>query len=445
MSMNKFWIIAKREYLVRVKRKAFILITLLAPLGLGLLSVGGGYMAAKGSMSNKSVLVKDESGIFEKADKSSKLFTFDFSNVHTDTLINNYKADGYDLFLLIPDFKDESQTQHNVEYFSEEKLGITTIEGLERNIEKPFKDHKIAISGIDRALYESFEMDVDLENGAKDSENSKQDSSGKMSIIIGTAMGGFMGVIMYFVILLYGSMVMRSVMEEKINRIVEVIISSVKPTTLMLGKIFGVGAVGLTQLAIWMILIPVIGIVAQSLMGIQQDPAQLQELAAQAQTLSAEADGFSMAQFFEEIKKFNWLIIIPSFILFFFGGYFIYSALFAAIGSAVGDDMGEAQQLSIPITIPIILSFVMLQGTIQNPNGTLAVFGSLFPLTSPIIMPSRLAFDPPLWQLFLSILILALSCWFFAWLAGRIYRVGILMYGKKVTLKELAKWITYKA
>lgn len=443
--MNKFWIIAKREYLVRVKRKAFILITLLAPLGLGLLSVGGGYMAAKGSMSNKKVLVKDESGIFEKSEKNSKLFTFDFSSSPKDTLINNYKSEGYDLFLFVPNFDDATKTQHNVEYFSEEKLGITTIEGIERNIEKPFKNHKIAVSGIDRAVYDSFEMDVDLENGAKNLEDGSQDSSGKMSIIIGTAMGGIMGIIMYFVILLYGSMVMRSVMEEKINRIVEVIISSVKPTTLMLGKIFGVGAVGLTQLAIWMILIPVIGIAAQSIMGVSQDPAQLQELAAQAQTLSAESDGFSMNQFFEEIKKFNWFIIIPSFIIFFFGGYFIYSSLFAAIGSAVGDDMGEAQQLSIPITIPIILSFVMLQGTIQNPNGTLAIFGSLFPLTSPIIMPSRLAFDPPLWQLFLSIAILALSCWFFAWLAGRIYRVGILMYGKKVTIKELAKWITYKA
>jgi len=140
----------------------------------------------------------------------------------------------------------------------------------------------------------------------------------------------------------------------------------------------------------------------------------------------------------------KWLLILPSFILFFFGGYFIYSSLFAAIGSAIGDDMGEGQQLMLPIMLPVIVAFMMLFPILENPNGTLAIVGSLFPLTSPILMPARLAFDPPLWQVFLSLAILVLACWFFAWLAGRIYRVGILMYGKKVTFKELGKWIAYK-
>lgn len=451
MNMNKFWLIAKREYLVRVRRKAFIIATLLAPLGIGLIIIGTAFLTAKGGESSKNILVKDNSGIFEKAEKKSRLFTFEFSNDSKDSLIQNYKTDGYDILLNIPDFNDPLLTSHQVEYFSEEKLGFTTIAGVESNIGRAFKEHKIAVSGIDRELYDSFEMNVDLENGSKDIEDSKEDSTGKLSIIIGMVMGGIMGFIMYIVIFLYGTMVMRSVMEEKINRIVEVMISSVKPTTLMLGKIFGVGAVGLTQLLIWLILM--FGIfTAASFLGISNDASQLQDIAAQAQEVAANApeaaptlDDTGFTEALAEIKNFNWLLILPSFVIFFFGGYFIYSALFAAIGSAVGDDMGEAQQLTLPITLPVILGFVMLQGSIQNPNGTMAVIGSLFPLTSPIIMPSRLAFDPPLWQLFLSIVLLVLSCWFFAWVAGRIYRVGILMYGKKVTFKELFKWISYKA
>jgi len=445
MSMDKLWLIAKREYLVRVKRKAFIIATLLTPIGLGLLMFVSGYLAAKGGSSSKKILVKDDSGVFENAKKTSKLYTFDFSEAPVDRLIEDYKTQGYDLFLHIPEFKDNKLTRQQVDYFTTEKLGITAIEGIERNIENAFKEYKISVSGIDRGLYDSFKMTVALENGAKDEDGGQEDTSGKLSIIIGTVLGGAMGFVMYMVIFIYGGMVMRSVMEEKINRIVEVVISSVKPTTLMLGKILGVGGVGLTQLAIWLILIPLVTIGVTSVMGIQQDPAQLQELAAQANGLPQDLDDFNLAQILDEVKKLNWWLIIPSFVVFFFGGYFIYSSMFAAIGSAIGDDMGEGQQLMFPIIIPVILAFVMMQGTIQNPNGGMAIFGSLFPLTSPIIMPSRLAFDPPLWQVFLSIAILVLSCWFFAWLAGRIYRVGILMYGKKISFKELGKWLFYKA
>jgi len=443
--MSKLWLIAKREYLVRVRRKAFIIATLLTPIGLGLLMFGSGYLAAKGGSSSKKILVKDASGIFENAKKNSKLYTYEFSNEPVAELKEKYAEEGFDILLDIPAFEDKSKTNHEIEYYTKDKLGIVTIEGLERNIGNVFKDHKINVSGIDRNLYDSFKMDIDLENGAKDSTDGTEDTSGKLSILIGTILGGLMGFIMYMVIFIYGGMVMRSVMEEKINRIVEVVISSVKPTTLMLGKILGVGGVGLTQLAIWLILIPIVTIGVSTVMGVETDPAQLQEIAAQAQAVSQDASDFNPGQWLHEIKQMNWWLIIPVFVVFFFGGYFIYSSMFAAIGSAIGDDMGEGQQLMFPIIIPVIVAFIMLQGVIQNPNGSMAVIGSLIPLTSPILMPARLAFDPPLWQVFLSIVILVLSCWFFAWLAGRIYRVGILMYGKKISFKELAKWLTYKA
>jgi len=448
--MNKLWLIIKREYLVRVKKKSFIITTLLTPLGIGLLVVLSAYLTAKGGQASKKVLVKDDSGVFSEAKIESKLYTYDFSKDPLEKLKEDYKIQTYDLLVYIPPFEDLTKTKHSVEYYSQEKLSITTIESIETKIGSAFKEYKITQSGIDRNIYDSFRMDIDLENGAAGKEemaegkSSSEDTSTKLSILIGTLLGGLMGFIMYMVIFIYGSMVMRSVMEEKINRIVEVIISSVKPTQLMLGKVLGVGGVGLTQLAMWLILIPMVIMGAGLLVGGGIDPAQIQEMSNQANVNAEELNKFEFGNVLRELGNMNWGLIIPVFILFFFGGYFIYSSLFAAVGSAMGDDMGEGQQLMLPIMLPVILGFIMLQGTLQNPNGGMAVFGSLFPLTSPIIMPSRLAFDPPLWQVGLSIILLVLSCWFFAWLAGRIYRVGILMYGKKITFKELGKWIMYK-
>jgi ABC-2 type transport system permease protein len=448
--MNKLWLIIKREYLVRVKKKSFIITTLLTPLGIGLLVVLSAYLTAKGGQASKKVLVKDDSGVFSEAKIESKLYTYDFSKDPLEKLKEDYKIQTYDLLVYIPPFEDLTKTKHSVEYYSQEKLSIATIESIETKIGSAFKEYKITQSGIDRNIYDSFRMDIDLENGAAGKEemaegkSSSEDTSTKLSILIGTLLGGLMGFIMYMVIFIYGSMVMRSVMEEKINRIVEVIISSVKPTQLMLGKVLGVGGVGLTQLAMWLILIPMVIMGAGLLVGGGIDPAQIQEMSNQANVNAEELNKFEFGNVLRELGNMNWGLIIPVFILFFFGGYFIYSSLFAAVGSAMGDDMGEGQQLMLPIMLPVILGFIMLQGTLQNPNGGMAVFGSLFPLTSPIIMPSRLAFDPPLWQVGLSIILLVLSCWFFAWLAGRIYRVGILMYGKKITFKELGKWIMYK-
>lgn len=450
--MNKLWLVIKREYLVRVKKKSFIIATLLTPFAIGLLMFASIYFTTKGGQANKKILVKDESGIFSSADIGSKTHTYEFSDKEISQLKDEYKTNGFDLLIHIPAFVDSSLTKHKVQYYCQEKLGISTIENVERKIGYAFKDYKVLKSGIDRDVYDSFKMDIDLENGAikgdgskGENSSSKLNTSTKLSTMIGSFLGGLMGFIMYMVIFIYGGMVMRSVMEEKINRIVEVIISSVKPTTLMLGKVFGVGAVGITQLGIWLILIVAMMIGMSTFMGSNIDPAQMQEIANQTSTLPVQdLDAFNWTNISNELGQMKWWLIIPMFVIFFFGGYMIYSSLFAAVGSAIGDDMGEGQQLMIPIMIPVFLGIFMLQGAVTNPNGGMAIFGSLFPLTSPIIMPARLPFDPPWWQIGLSILFLILACWFFAWLAGRIYRIGILMYGKKISFKELAKWITYK-
>jgi ABC-2 type transport system permease protein len=211
----------------------------------------------------------------------------------------------------------------------------------------------------------------------------------------------------------------------------------------MLGKILAVGAIGLTQLAIWLVLIPIVMSVVMAM-----GPGPEATLAASQQGVDAmqqiEQSGFGLNIILSEVFRMNWLLIIPSFVVFFLGGYFIYASMFAAIGSAVDEDLGEAQQFMLPIMIPVILGFIIAMSSIENPNSSIAVFGSIFPLTSPVVMPTRLPFDPPAWQVALSLILLILSTLFFVWLSARIYRVGILMYGKKVTFKELGRWLFYR-
>ncbi len=447
--MNKVRLVAWREYLVRVRKKTFIIATLLTPIGIGLMAFMAGYFASKGGASSKNIVFVDESKIFEASNPESKTHTYHFTDKDINEIKENYQ-EKYDLLVHIPPFEDMSLKKHQVRYFSKEKLSVVTISNLESSIGKSYKNHKIEQSSIDLDLYDSFNTKIEFEDGvllekiAAGEEDAAK--SGKLSLIIGTVLGGLMGFLMYMVIFIYGGMVMRSIMEEKINRIVEVMISSIKPFQLMLGKILGVGAVGLTQLTIWIILVPLILIVVQLFIGGNaEQSAELVELAQNMNTGKASLDGFNVSQIITEFNSLNWGLIIPVFVVFFFGGYFIYSSMFAAIGSAIGDDMGEGQQLMIPIVIPVVIAFIMLQGVLQNPNGNMAIFGSMFPLFSPIIMPARLAFDPPIWQVILSIVILIASCVFFVWLAGKIYRVGILMYGKKVSFKELGKWLFYKA
>jgi ABC-2 type transport system permease protein len=248
-----------------------------------------------------------------------------------------------------------------------------------------------------------------------------------------------MGFVMYTVVFIYGMMVMRSVMEEKTSRIVEVMVSSVRPFQLMLGKIIGVGAVGLTQIIAWAILIPGISIVVNLLFGFNLSANEnLGQAANQVDPEDAQAM-ISMA--ISELSTQNWWAILPLFITYFLCGYLLYSSLFAAIGSAIGDDMGEGQSLTLPVSIPVILALYIMMVAVQAPHSSLAVWSSIFPLFSPIVMPARLAFDPPVWQILLSIALLIASVLFFVWLAGRIYRVGILLYGKKATFGQMMKWI----
>lgn len=443
--MNKTLLIIQREYVSRVLKKSFLLVTLLTPLGIGLIIFLAGLFAAKGSQSTKKIIVKDESGILSPKALEGKEISYELSSEQLDSLKKNYVTKGYDILVHVPPYIDDTLATHQISYFSKEKLSLLQIEKIEDKMENVFRDYKLEHSELDKIALKKLDVKVKLENAMLD-ENNKDavgDKSSKFSSAIASGLSYGMGFMMYIVIFVFGGMVMRSVMEEKINRIVEVMISSVKPFQLMLGKIIGVGLVGLTQLAIWMIIIPIIVTVAGVAIGGPPASPEMAQTADAIQKMQQENPQV-MQVFLKELGAINWALILPVFVVFFLGGYFIYSSLFAAVGSAVGDDLGDSQQLMMPLTIPVILAMVMIPAVFTNPNGPLAVFGSMFPLFSPIIMPARLPFEPPIWQIILSIVFLVLGVIFFTWLAARIYRVGILMYGKKVTFKELGKWMFYK-
>jgi len=438
--MNKLWLIIKREYLTRVRKKSFILATLLTPLGFGLIMFVSGYLASDSMNAKKKIVVVDQSGILNEENLASSQYDFDISKLPLSEMDTSYAKLGYNLLLDVPPITDLKSTKHKVNFYSKEKLSLITLEQVERKMSKALKKYKISQSEINQETLDELEISVTLDNAVKSEKDG--DKSDKVSIGVASALSYMMGFLMYMVIFIYGSMVMKSVMEEKINRIVEVMISSVRPFQLMLGKVMGVGFVAITQLFIWIILL--FGIMMVFGITMAPDPDTVTGMGEAGEMMKDMGAQSDMQAVLDGIKSLNWLLILPSFVIFFFGGYFIYSSLFAAVGSAMGDDLGEGQQLMMPIFIPVIIAISLVFPVLNNPNGSLAVFGSMFPLFSPILMPARLPFDPPVWQVILSILILIGSVIFMTWLAGRIYRVGILMYGKKVSFKEIGRWLFVK-
>jgi ABC-2 type transport system permease protein len=438
--MNKLWLIIQREYLTRVKKKSFIIITLISPLIFVALFTIPALLAVFAGKEQRNIVVKDDNRIFKDSIESNEYVIFTLSEKPFEVLKLNYKKDRFDGVLYIPKF-DELNAPLRVTYYSEGQLSISSKSSIERRVSEGIEAYKIQNSGYDENILNSFKTRVSCDQIELTFNESGQlvESDKKNSAGIATAIGYIAGFIIYAILIFYGTMIMRSVMEEKTNRIVEVIISSVKPFQLMMGKIIGVSAVGLTQMLIWIgmtiLLTSVVG------MFIPLEPTSIQDsMGPMSQEQSNEAMT-QLGESLELIKSQNWNIILPVFLIFFLGGYFIYSSLFAAIGSAMGDDMGEGQSLTLLAMFPIIISIIVLAPIVENPSSSLAFWMSVIPFFSPIIMPARIAFEPPLWEVILSVIVLAVTAVFFVWLSGRIYRVGILLYGKKATYKELGKWI----
>ena len=435
MNFDKVKLILAREYWTRVRKKTFLISTILTPLSIIGLGVLSGYLSSGAMSKSKSLLVNDSSGIIEQYVRSSNSLTFEFTDESLESMKGKLQDGSYTFALIISDLDEATIiNEADITILGNEKPGIVTIESVQNRLEAALKKHNTKQAGYDQNELDQLNSKVSLQIDVLGGDGEEKEVS-NASIAIGSVLGGLMGFMMYIILLVYGSFVMRSVMEEKINRIVEVVISSVRPFELMLGKILGVGLVGLTQIVVWVILIGAGMLIVTSIFGVGQ--VDTSEIAGVLEEVQASSEGFSMAKFLDEMKLINWPLIIVCFTVFFFGGYFIYASMFAAVGSAIGDDMTEGQSLTLPIMAPIIISILMLYPTIEDPHGPLAVFGSIFPLTSPILMPTRAAFDPPLWHVLISIVLLIVSCLFFVWLSGKIYRAGILLYGKKLSMKNL--------
>lgn len=435
--MNKIWLIIRREYITRVRKKSFIVTTLLIPIMMfGLFSLFV-YMAIK-SEQKQTIVINDESGVFiNKLDTVQKSYTLVYDHLRSGEenkgILERNKAD---IYLHIYPFADNKPD--SIHLFKEGGVSLSAKSFINDQLDNIFQAKQLQDAGIDKMQIDSIQNSV-IQIKSFDLKDNKETNSE-----IASSIGYAMGFLIYLVIFIYGAGVMRGVMEEKTNRIAEVIISSVKPFQLMMGKIIGIALVGLTQFMMWIMLmlllqlllplfIPGLTEVLHSGVNV---PADMQN----------SMSGLSNPENMGVIKAFmnqNWGLIFASFLFYFLGGYFLYASMFAAVGSLVNEDPQEAQQLTIPVTMPIILGFVIMATSVKDPNSSLSVFGSLFPLTSPIVMLARIPYGVPAWQLILSMVLLVAGFIFMTWLSAKIYRTGILLYGKKPTWKEVFKWIRY--
>jgi len=416
--MHKIWLIIKREYLVRVRKKSFILMTILGPILMAALLIVPTFLATQTQENRIIALNEDANYILEDSE------FIHFTNIprsEAELLKTDFSESPFYALLYIEG--------ENFTLYSNQQISLSVSKSIKRQLEQLIEHEKLKLLGIDLQILEdaSAEINITTKIISEDGNTSNSQAEASMGI------GFISGILIYMFIFMYGTMVMRGVIEEKTSRIVEVIISSVKPFQLMMGKILGVALVGLTQFVLWILLTIIISTVAE---------LAFLDANVMATEMNSSDQSVILAQVAEFTGGINLLQIFLAFIFYFLAGYLMYSALFAAVGSAV-DAEADTQQFVLPITIPLILSFVLITPVMENPDGTLAFWMSMIPFTSPVIMMVRLPFGVANWELALSIGILITSFIGTTWLAGRIYRTGILMYGKKATYKEIWKWLKY--
>ena len=416
--MHKIWLIIKREYLVRVRKKAFIIMTILGPLLLAALMIVPIYLAHE-SQEERLIAINQQEKILLK-DTESLHFTM-IPEFEARNLIQNFSETPYYALLYIE--------QKKFTLYSSQQISLVVSEEIKRQLNHILEINNLKEAGIDPEIIEDAKPEIEITTKLIDTDGISTNSHSEASVGIGF----ISGILIYMFIFMYGTMVMRGVIEEKTSRIVEVIISSVKPFQLMMGKIIGVAMVGLTQFILWILLTIIISTVAELTI---LDPSSMEA------QISSNEKSILLAQIADITGGINLTQIFLSFIFYFFAGYLMYSSLFAAVGSAV-DAEADTQQFILPITIPLILSFILIQPIMETPDGTLAFWMSIIPFTSPVIMMARLPFGVSNWELLLSMGILIATFIATTWLAGRIYRTGILMYGKKASYKELWKWLKY--
>lgn len=437
--MNHLPLIIKREYLNKVRNKSFIVMTFLSPIIMIALIAVVAYLSQMNNDKQRTISILDETGLVGDVFETSDYTTYTLlSNVPFDAAKELVKANDNFGLLYIKKSADTLNLVEGVNFYSDESPSLSIISGFERRIEKRLSDIKLQNEGVNIEQIRASATRINIAQETFDGEKtSKIDSYLKL------AFGGAAGYLLFMFIIIYGNMIMRSVIEEKTSRIIEVIISSVKPIQLMMGKIIGTSLAGVTQFIIWIILGGVLLSVVSAIFGIDimQIQSPQQEMINQAM---AASEAQNMAQ--ELLTGFVNLPILNlcvAFLFFFIGGYLLYSSLYAAIGAAV-DNETDTQQFMMPIIMPLVLAvYVGVFTVIEDPHGTVSTVFSFIPFTSPVVMLMRIPFGVPIWQQLLSFAILMATFVFTVWFAAKIYRVGILMYGKKPTYKELFKWLKY--
>jgi len=437
--MNHLSLIIEREYLTKVKNKSFIVMTILSPIIMIALIAIVAYLSQINNNKERTISILDESGILKSSftdTKSIKYRIIENSSLEdAKKLVEENKEYG---LLHIENFKDINQVGEHIKFYSEDSPSLTLMSDLESKLEKQLTDLKLEFEGVDIEKIKASRMRVNIAQ-----ESFIGERTSKIDSVVKLIFGGLAGYLLFMFIIIYGNMIMRSVIEEKTSRIIEIIISSVKPIQLMLGKIIGTSLAGITQFVIWIILGGILMTLVSFIFGIDfvQSQSGQQEIINQAmQNPDVNMEIQNVMNAFYNLPITN---LIIAFILFFIGGYLLYSSLYAAIGAAV-DNETDTQQFLLPILMPLILAvYIGIFTVIEDPHGTVSTIFSFIPLTSPVVMLMRIPFGVPIWQQVLSLSLLVATFIFTVWFAAKIYRVGILMYGKKPTYRELLKWIKY--
>ena len=450
--MNKISVIIRREYVTRVRKKSFIIMTVLAPLLMAAIFIlPTVFMMNQGGEHKKIAVVEDNSDLFKGVVPNTKDAEFIYlENTKVEDLKKSFENSGYYGILWIS--PELINTPNAVELISKQQPPIGLLQHIENSLKKEIERQKLLAYKIDNLddIMKNIETSVSIQTINIDSTGAVK----KTSTGIAMALAYIFGFLMYMLVFIFGAQVMRGVIEEKTSRVVEVIISSVKPVQLMLGKIVGIALVGLTQFLIWIFLTVAIITVLKTTLLSKTDMTEItqnvpQNVMSGSQTVAVstqQADvSPKLAEFsrlFDSAMNQPWVLIIICFIFYFITGYLLYASVFAAIGSAV-DNETETQQFMLPVTIPIILALMVAMGTMQNPESSLSFWCSMIPLTSPIVMMARIPFGVPYWQIAVSMIIMLVTFAGFVWMAAKVYRTGILMYGKKTSWKEMWKWLRY--
>lgn len=437
--MNHLSLIIKREYLTKVRNKSFIIMTILSPLIMIALIAVVAYLSQINNNKQRTISVLDESGLVKDVFIKTDNLTFEvLENISLTDAIEQVKAKEEYGLLYIPGNDDIENLSQHIKFYSQDSPSLSIISELESKLGRKLTDVKLQMDGVDLEKIKSSKTNINISQ-----ESFTGETSSKIDNILKLSFGGIAGYLLFMFIIIYGNMIMRSVIEEKTSRIIEIIISSVKPIQLMMGKIIGTSLAGITQFAIWVILGGLATMILSSMFGVQLTEMQSSQQEIMQQAMQNPENVTEMQMVMNAFFNLPIANLIIAFMCFFIGGYLLYSSLYAAIGAAV-DNETDTQQFIMPILMPLILAvYVGIFTVIEDPHGSVSTIFSFIPFTSPVVMLMRIPFGVPIWQQLLSLGLLVATFIFTVWFAAKVYRVGILMYGKKPSYKELYKWLKY--